>query len=326
MISLRSVIGVITHRRKTSLPLNRDKKISPFTKHSKQLVSYAILLFCVFNILSVDGFEQSNISYVDECRTDCARLRDPFACGKYRAVQWIHNLTSEKDIRYGSFRLIKLSSSPVDDPVLPEVPKFRGFGRYSKFLNFVRSSAEEMLTRRAIVYTIEQRQSARSLSSGPMIMDTDELNDFVETGRSGDDRLFKKKKKGLAVILPILILLKLLKMKLLLLPIFLGVHFIKKILLIGALAIPSILANLKYCKIPPMHHHQTAYSTWATAADTPVDYSLGSGHEDEGWSQKIDMLGYGGAGAHDPLVASASRNPYRGYYAALKQQQLQNVM
>jgi len=87
---------------------------------------------------------------------------------------------------------------------------------------------------------------------------------------TGDWRIFKKKK---SIILPILILLKLLKLKLLLLPIFLGVHFIKKLLVLGSLILPSILAHLKICKVQPHTHHP--FHLWSTAADTTVDYPTG---------------------------------------------------
>lgn len=83
-----------------------------------------------------------------------------------------------------------------------------------------------------------------------------------------------KKKKS--VVLPILILLNLLKLKLLLLPIFLSVHFIKKLLLLASLLAPSILSRLKICKLAQQPHAQVyPYHTWSTAAEGPVDYPTG---------------------------------------------------
>lgn len=86
----------------------------------------------------------------------------------------------------------------------------------------------------------------------------------------------KKKKKALSVVLPLLILLKVIKLKLILIPILIGVHFIKKILVVGGLAFVSVLANLKYCKVPPTPTHPTAYSAWTTAAEAPIDFSGGT--------------------------------------------------
>ncbi|XP_046428984.1 uncharacterized protein LOC124183885 isoform X1 [Neodiprion fabricii] len=296
-----------------------QRKAFPFV-FARSSLGCTIFLLCCLNLSIICGLESSNASYVDECRLDCARLREPFSCGKFRAVQWLHNLTTHKDIRYGSFRLIRLSSV-MEESVLPELPRFRGFESYSKFLTFLRSSVDDMLTRRALVYTVEQPSIARSFSSGPTILDTDELEEFLESGRSSEARLLhKKKKKTLSVILPLLILLKIIKLKLILLPILIGVHFIKKILIIGALAITSILANLKYCRLPPANHHPVAYSAWSTAAETPMDFTA-TGHEDDGWSQKIDVMA-----THEPIVASIQRHPYRAYLPILKQQQIHNTV
>lgn len=90
---------------------------------------------------------------------------------------------------------------------------------------------------------------------------------------AGDWRIFKKKK---SIILPVLILLNLLKLKLLLLPVFLGVHFIKKLLVLGSLILPSVLAHLKVCKVQH-NHHPHPYHIWSTAAEAPPDYPSGKG-------------------------------------------------
>ncbi|XP_046749180.1 uncharacterized protein LOC124412966 [Diprion similis] len=308
----------IMRYQKTSFLDSRRKAFPPIFIRTN--LGCALFLLCCLNMSGICGLESSNTSYVDECKLDCLRLREPFSCGKFRAVQWLHNLTMHKDIRYGSLRLIRLSSV-IEEPVLPQLPRFRGFGSYSKFLTFLRSSVEDMLTHRALVYTVEQPSNARSFSSGPTILDTDELEEFLESGRSSETRLLhKKKKKTLSIILPLLILLKVIKLKLILLPILIGVHFIKKILLIGALAVTSIIANLKYCKLPPANHHPVAYSAWSTAAETPMDFTA-SGHEDDGWSQKIDVMA-----THEPVVANIQRHPYRAYFPILKQQQIHNTV
>lgn len=93
---------------------------------------------------------------------------------------------------------------------------------------------------------------------------------------TGDWRIFKKKK---SIILPILILLNLIKLKLLILPIFLGVHFIKKLLVLGSLILPSVLAHLKICKVQQPHayaHKNThPFHLWSSAAEAPADYPSG---------------------------------------------------
>lgn len=87
-----------------------------------------------------------------------------------------------------------------------------------------------------------------------------------------DWRLFKKKKN---LILPVLILLNLVKIKLLMLPVLVGVHFIKKLIVIGGLFVPGILKHLKICKVSP-HAPMHPFQAWGTAAEAPVDYPTGA--------------------------------------------------
>jgi len=92
---------------------------------------------------------------------------------------------------------------------------------------------------------------------------------------AGDWRIFKKKK---SLIFPLLILLNLIKLKFLLLPIILGVHFIKKLLVFGSIILSSILAHLKVCKAhqhPHAHTHSHPFQLWSTAAEASVDYPSG---------------------------------------------------
>lgn len=44
-----------------------------------------------------------------------------------------------------------------------------------EILNFARDAAEDLLTKRALVYTVDNSMSARSFGSAPMIMDEDEF-------------------------------------------------------------------------------------------------------------------------------------------------------
>lgn len=63
--------------------------------------------------------------------------------------------------------------------LLPKLPRSRAFKR-SIFdtLDFLRENVNDLLTKRAIVYTIENPTSGRSFTSGPMIMDEDELQEI----------------------------------------------------------------------------------------------------------------------------------------------------
>jgi hypothetical protein len=79
------------------------------------------------------------------------------------------------------------------------------------------------------------------------------------------------KKKKVALLLPLLLFLKL---KALLVPILIGVLFIKKLLILGAIVLPSLLSFIKLCK--PSHGH--SYSGWSSAPDVSAEYSSGYSH------------------------------------------------
>ncbi|CAG4970356.1 unnamed protein product [Colias eurytheme] len=91
----------------------------------------------------------------------------------------------------------------------------------------------------------------------------------IEEQDTEDDGRGKKKK--LAIMIPFLNLLATLKTKMLLIPILLGVMLIKKLLLVAALLVPSLLSTLKACK---HHHPMTHYSYFGSdASDYNSDYS-----------------------------------------------------
>ncbi|XP_076650336.1 uncharacterized protein LOC143357684 [Halictus rubicundus] len=248
------------------------------------------------------AFDNTTSTFVERCRVDCTLKRDLVTCGKFRVVRWLHNVVREKEFSYGPLRIVRIPSLPGQS-ILPKVPQSRVFRSSAvEALNFVRDAVEDMLTKRAVVYTIDNAVAGRSFGTMPMIMDEDEITQLQSRKESDDDwRLFKKKK---SVILPLLILLNLLKLKLLLLPVFLGVHFIKKLLVLGSLLLPSILSHLKICKVPQQAHQMNPYHTWATAAEAPADYPTGYGQE-EAWAHRNDYQGHLGYPGYP-----AFRNPY----------------
>ncbi|XP_014221847.1 uncharacterized protein LOC106649089 [Trichogramma pretiosum] len=246
--------------------------------------------------------DNSTEMLLNRCRRDCAIYRNVMSCGKFKALQWIDNAVKEKEYVYGPLKIIKLPASAASgERFLPPLPRSKKPSLMSDTMYFLRESAEELLTRRALVYTVEQPQGARSLgSSGIMVLDEEELGQMqrartfdVTFTADGKNRLFHKKKKS--IILPILILLNLLKLKLILLPIFFGVHFIKKLLVLGSLLLPSVLSHLKVCKIAqqPYHHHFWGHNS---AEYPPVDYPA-YGPEDA-WDHRNDVASpQGGYGA-----------------------------
>ncbi|XP_011505164.1 PREDICTED: uncharacterized protein LOC105367984 isoform X2 [Ceratosolen solmsi marchali] len=211
-----------------------------------------------------------------------------------------------QEYSYGPFKIIKIPRIQ-SGRLLPEVLRTKT-SNIAETLYFIREAAEDLLTRRAIVYTVEQSPGAEIFKNGLMVLDDDELS-HVRKSRTfeaskGSFRIFKKKKN---IILPILILLNLLKLKLLIFPIFLGVHFIKKLLILGSLLLPSILSHLKICKIAqqpfPYHHWQPPGAEYA------LDFSHAYGQQDS-WDHRNDVLG----NAYDSYYDHSLYNPFSYYF------------
>lgn len=60
--------------------------------------------------------------------------------------------------------------------MLPKLPQSRVFKTDAiEALNFARDAVDDLLTRRALVYTVDNSISARSFGSAPMIVDEDEF-------------------------------------------------------------------------------------------------------------------------------------------------------
>ncbi|KAK1122748.1 hypothetical protein K0M31_009190 [Melipona bicolor] len=246
-------------------------------------------LLVIFYCFSRDTFaltlDNSTSTFVERCRVDCSLRKDFVTCGKYRVVRWLRDVVNEKEFNFGSLRIVRIPSMPGPS-IIPKLPQSRAFKTdVIEALNFARDAVDDLLTKRALVYTVDNSISARSFGSAPMILDEDEFAQ-LQNRKEDDWRLFKKKK---SVIVPILILINLLKLKLLLLPIFLSVHFIKKLLVFASIIIPSLLTRLKICKVPQPPHHQQAYPyhMWGTAVEAPVDYPTAY---DESWSHRSDYV------------------------------------
>ncbi|XP_029669796.1 uncharacterized protein LOC115239425 [Formica exsecta] len=154
---------------------------------------------------------------------------------------------------------------------LPFLPRSRAFkNSITETLKFVRDSVEDLLTKRAIVYTVDNSAVARGFPSSLMLVDEDELTQMKDKEEvEGDWRIFKKKK---SIIFPILVF--------------------------GSLLLTSILAHLKVCKIQAAGqyggahtHHSHPFHLWSTAAESS-DYPTGYGQDDTNWHRNDYQLGY----------------------------------
>lgn len=240
-------------------------------------IGYAWLLVTIFCLSSTTShtfnYSSNNSTYVERCRADCASHKDLISCGKFRVVRWLNDIAREKEFKYGAIRIVRIPSLS-QQPVIPKLPESRAFkSGIMEALNFVRDTAEDLITKRAFVYTIDNTASARSFGTMPMILDEDQLARMESRGIS--DAAWRGIKQKKALILPLLILFKLMKLKLWIVPIFLAVHFIKKILVIASILVPILFTRLKICKVSQPHHQGYPHHLWTTAAEAPIDYPSG---------------------------------------------------
>ncbi|PNF33308.1 hypothetical protein B7P43_G07743 [Cryptotermes secundus] len=137
---------------------------------------------------------------------------------------------------------------------------------------FTLREAENFLRTHALALRIPTGSAtSRDIDAGqnPRIVDEDHPEKDLQDDNATTEGRGKKKK--VALLLPLLLFLKL---KALLVPILLGVLFIKKLLILAAILLPSLLSFIKLCK--PSHGH--SYSGWISAPDISGDYSSGYSH------------------------------------------------
>ncbi|KAK4875546.1 hypothetical protein RN001_011968 [Aquatica leii] len=110
---------------------------------------------------------------------------------------------------------------------------------FTKFMKFAQRQAN---------YYLGTQGLAVNLPEGAEVIE----NSLVEEGRG-------KKKKVTQVLLPLIMLLKLFKIKVMLAIVLASVLFIKKAVLLAAIILPSALQYLKQCASHSRHHHHAPY-------------------------------------------------------------------
>lgn len=131
------------------------------------------------------------------------------------------------------------------------------------------------------------------------------LNFFVSDRSSSNESRGRgiHKKKKLQLLFPLLVMLKLFKVKVLLVIILFGVLFIKKAIIGAGLVIPSLLNSLKMCKQMPIHglHVDHGFS-----ADYAGEYG--------GYSTGYNVAGGGYAAGPNVIPGNLGAKDYGGVY------------
>ncbi|KAB0794501.1 hypothetical protein PPYR_11340 [Photinus pyralis] len=205
------------------------------------------LKFFVLTIILTAKFVRSEMDdYIKESRQECKATNDIFPCTKYRTLRY---LTTLGDYYYSSsgndtspVRIVKMERLYDNGPdFFPTARQSTADTEFTKFVKFVQRQANYYLGTQGLAF---------NLPEGAEVIE----NSLVEEGRG-------KKKKVTMILLPLIILFKLFKIKLMLAIVLASVLFIKKAVLLAAIILPTALQYLKQCSHgrQPHHFHPTPY-------------------------------------------------------------------
>nr|XP_022917859.1 uncharacterized protein LOC111427106 [Onthophagus taurus] len=184
-------------------------------------------------VLSVTvKFARSEDQYLEESQGQCSTKKDVISCAKYRVLKYITNYTENSFFEgsFGPLRMTRYDEVDGEEESLfsGETPRFlSGYSEVGKFFNFVRRQVDHFLNRQSLLVSLPE--GARFIS--------------LDSDRKGVDSRGKKKKADLLISL--LTLFKVFKIKVLVALALAGILVIKKVLLVGAFILPSVIHNLK---------------------------------------------------------------------------------
>lgn len=87
--------------------------------------------------------------------------------------------------------------------LLPNLTRSRTFkNSITETLNFIKDSIKDLLTKRAIVYTIDNSAIARDFSHGLMIMDEDEIKKMQSKEEESEGKILRRTKITIKIFVP----------------------------------------------------------------------------------------------------------------------------
>lgn len=179
--------------------------------------------------------------YVAEAATTCQRQQDMFSCGKYKLLKYLDTVSSDTVLVTNStypVQLVRIHNPDETGTFFPESRDLNKDGELGKMMKFLQKRADRFLRTQGV---------SVPLPEGFRVIDDD---DDEEDNAVGRGRV--QKKRGM---ISLLTLFGVFKVKVLLALALMGIFFIKKVILLGALVLPSFLHNLKAsCKHAVSHH------------------------------------------------------------------------
>nr|CAD7438368.1 unnamed protein product [Timema bartmani] len=242
--------------------------------------------------LETNASEQIGDSYIDSAQKSCLLSKAKFSCTKFRALRYIHELTSpfENERNAGSnfltngftlFGSVHLVSIPASRSSLQSGVLFEGLldtnpgPGDTELMSFLKFTGREMQRFvRSYAVTMKVPVSPVTYSERAFGGDLPRLIDLDEDARELKEEP-RLKKKHLLLLIP----LGFLHMKLLILPILLIVLFIKKVIMIVILFLPTVLSWLRVCRkdhgphwLIPESHSEPHHEPEIYASHAPVHH------------------------------------------------------
>ncbi|XP_045473886.1 uncharacterized protein LOC123680163 [Harmonia axyridis] len=213
-------------------------------------ISLVLLVFTLLaNLVRPDD-------YVEELKHRCNFTRKAYACTKYRLFELMDHeglLPENTPKSFGGLvRLVKIERQNYDVGLFGEARYYGGDSELMKIIKYVQRKAVKFLEGQAMSF---------ALPDGARVVD-------VEDNEVAGDEARRKKGEGgkkKEMLIPLIMLFKLFKIKVLVSLVLLSVLFIKKTILLTAMFLPSVIQSIKnHCKtsyhVVPHHiedeHHE----------------------------------------------------------------------
>ncbi|XP_060527750.1 uncharacterized protein LOC132702907 [Cylas formicarius] len=202
------------------------------------IILLSVMVVCLSNGIKSD-------EYVKDFYKRCVETKRPYYCATYRLLQFVENFEFQipKD---SAIRVIKANAIPDKQLLLPMPRYFESDAGWEKLLKFLKRKVFNFINTHAVAVQVPE---------GIDVVEGRILNNVVDE-KSTDIGEARGKKWKKVFIISILIMAKLLKIKMVLGMVFFVLLVIKKIILLAAIAFPSVLSHIRQtCEKHHEPHH-----------------------------------------------------------------------
>ncbi|CAH0554946.1 unnamed protein product [Brassicogethes aeneus] len=210
------------------------------------VIRFSLLLFLIKYTLCDE--------YVSEIRDKCFKSKIILYCGHFRFIKYLMKFYSEpeelKETSYNNsetVKFVKLNNETINFKTFPNMRQITDDSEVTKMVKF--------MTRKTLSY-FNTNGLLVNLPDGSLVVDLKNESTLNLDNFGPEEMARGKKHKKKMLIIPIFLLFKLFKVKVIVSIILSGILFIKKIMLVIAFLLPAMFASLKaHCKPEPTFLH-----------------------------------------------------------------------